>query len=234
MRTKKRSARIGRHLGYVKQYSYTNVPNGTLMKVRYVLPSLKISVASGVIGAYNFSGNSIYDPDNTGTGSTAYQMSQMATDYTAYRVLGSKIKVRAQSFGSGSGAEGYQNTAWLFPSPDRNGSGPYTSWTDGQLNVYPYTKERYFNVDDPSRNANRNQWSFKHYASSKKMIRAYNQQDASGLCGGLGTGSSPSQQWWWQIVIANKCAASFDSYLRVEIVYYTLFFEKKQIAGGEL
>jgi hypothetical protein len=50
--------------------------------------SIGVVTVAGAASMYVFRLNSVYDPDFTGTGTTAYTYTQMAANYGRYRVLG--------------------------------------------------------------------------------------------------------------------------------------------------
>lgn len=240
-----RSRRIGKRLGYYKPSGgFNNVPNGTIMKIKYLLPTqvLFSNPTGGSTTQYIFRGNSIYDPDQTtGIGSTsAYQMQQMVTDYSAYRVYGSKIRCTMKTNASGAG-EGTNSFAhlYLFPAAGDSGNAPLSITSQGQCEMMPYKKKRVsFQSSNVGVTFTPNEWtldvSMKHYMKTKKLIRNADQNDISGLTGGFGTGTNPNFQWYWHLVYCAPAGSAAWSVIgTVSITYYTLFFDRKPIVGGQ-
>jgi hypothetical protein len=61
---------------------------------------INMSPASGAMASQLVSGNSAYDPDATGVGSQPYWFDELATIYTKYRVVRSKIKLTLVNTGA--------------------------------------------------------------------------------------------------------------------------------------
>lgn len=166
------------------------------------------------------------------------QMQQMATDYTNYRVVGSKIRIKG-SLTFTTAAVGRPSQIYLIPTPDDSGDGTPPAITTYQIcELYPYKKRKTvfdnsFVATGASNNLNQCTFDMKHYMKSKKMIRDYNDTDASGLTGGTGTGTNPVLQWFWQFVVQNNDNNVGAVKFQTDITYYVLFFNRKPIVGGE-
>jgi hypothetical protein len=59
-----------------------------------------LAPAAGNRASYSFRGNSVYDPDFTGAGSTAFTYTQLSALYNRYRVISSKITIEAFNQGT--------------------------------------------------------------------------------------------------------------------------------------
>lgn len=69
-------------------------PNTIISKLRYV-QYLTLTSTSGSMASNYFRANSIFDPDQTGTGHQPLYRDTWASIYNHYKVLGAKITVRA-------------------------------------------------------------------------------------------------------------------------------------------
>lgn len=68
-------------------------PPSAVVSLRYTDNLGTINPAAGLAGVYTFRANSINDPNFTGTGTQPYGHDTLATVYSKYRVLSSKITV---------------------------------------------------------------------------------------------------------------------------------------------
>lgn len=206
---------------------------------RYFKPYQEVTPAGNGSSNYIWRGNSIFDPDySTGAGSvSAMQMIQMGAAYTNYRVLGSKINIKGTMIYS-TAAIGRPSQLYLVPTPDDSGDGTPPAIPDWETaEMYPYKKRKSTFSNGSSATTSSylgtSVCNLKHYMKSKKMVRDYNDTDASGLTGGTGTGTNPVLQWFWQLFIKNNDNNAAAYKFQVDITYYVLFFNRRPIDGGQ-
>jgi len=77
-----------------------------------------ITITTGSSGSYIYTGNSLYDPNQTGTGNQPQMFDELMTFYGKYNVIASKIKVVALT---SSNLEGFD----LYLAPTANTSSTY-------------------------------------------------------------------------------------------------------------
>lgn len=81
----------------------TNVRIGFADRFHSVMPYgtyQQFVPGAGSLTTYSFRGNSVYDPDFTGGGTVAIGYAQLSTLYNRFRVVGSKITVKAANSGT--------------------------------------------------------------------------------------------------------------------------------------
>lgn len=187
------------------------VADRTFAKLKYneIIAFTEVSY----LGSYVFSGNGMYDPNITSTGTQPTGFDQYMGLYDAYKVYGSKIRVKLSNAYSSS-------SAILATIPVRD----YSGVASGGINeVIRDPRVRYQIVAANQQGVA----TVKNYQSTKK---AFGLTDLSDIVFEGSASSNPSDQWYWLILGANiSGAGALSLQMHVEIVYYVEFFRRKDI-----
>lgn len=186
----------------------TPYPDRMFLKLKYT-QQVANTHAAGATSFYEWRGNSIFDPDLTGTGHKPFASNQWTNFYSQYCVHGSSIKVQAIITTNTFAA---MNIA-VIPLPQAlNPSAGDLATPIEEMN---YVKYKLFNT------YNQDKSLIKHYMSTTKMA-GYSPKDIqydSTLRAAIG--ANPSAQWTWQVYLQpadESTAISTVTY--VTITYY--------------
>lgn len=186
-------------------------PDVYLCKLVY-RQNFSLTTSTGFV--YNlFRGNSLFDPDQSGTGHQPYYRDQLATLYNNYRVLGSKITV---VFTSGTDGLGYVGVA-----PQTTTSAP-SVLTD-------MMEEPYGRYKATTGYQAKGQTIVKNYMKTKKMFGMksilYDDTCAAAM------GSNPTQQWYWNVWGIAVDSLNISQFATVQLTYYVRC-ENRVLPGG--
>lgn len=199
------------------------VPNKMLVKLRYA-DSVEINPGSlGAIAYHTMRANDLYDPDFTGTGHQPKGFDQWTAFYDHFTVLGSKIRVTFTSMDDTPSTGTVACGIYL----DDNSTPPN--------NVIDFMEERkntYMTLG--SADSGNSSKVMTRKFSSKKFFGVKNivgQSLYRGQMGNFGTGSSPTEQAYWQIWATGLNATSDVSGIRVliDIEYIAVLTERKEL-----
>lgn len=192
----------------IKQPS--GVADALYVKLKY---TQLFSLTTGLAGQhteYVFRGNSLFDPDQTGTGLQPYFFDQWASFFTNYTVFGSTAKLVAYPTNGGS----YVGIRYgLVPSLS---STNYNSIE--HVMEQPYSRHRTTQINSMSNKP------IKQYISTSKMfglpkIATAVQSEFNPL-----TTASPSSQWYWHVFMNEiSGASSVGAVFEFSIIYYCRF-----------
>lgn len=187
----------------------TGTADSLYIKLRYS-QAYTFSITSGVAVTQVMRGNSLFDPDFSGTGGQPYFFDQWATLYQNYTVLGSAIKVTAFSV-----TPTVVYDVIVCPSTS---SSSYSS--NIEASEQPYTTSRQSQINQPHLLVNK-------YMSTNKINGLKKSQTTNDPAFSAATGANPSSQWYWHIY-ANDVVSSSTITLAVKIVvtYYCRFFNR--------
>lgn len=188
------------------------VPDRLFVKLKYQ-ERISLSNTTGALSSYLFSGNSIYDPNHTGTGAQPAGFDQWAAFYNRYTVRGSKMSVQFANVQTTNAAAAVENV--LVAVNDTTG---YTDLDAASANPYMrrtlYTPTNGFPV-------------LKSFMSTKKIV---GQRMVDDDTYGSAVTTSPVDQWYWQILsLPVDRLSSLTQYAYVTIVYYVEFHDRKQL-----
>lgn len=186
-----------------------------LTKLMY---SQRVSLTStaGAITSQLFSGNGLYDPDVSGTGSQPEGFDQMMALYGRYRVYSSKIKVDFINVGSTNATSAFE--ICIVPVPG-NATG-FTTMDDAK--AAPYAKYGVYNIWNLQR--------ISHYIGTEKIYGLHkNAVEIETTYAGT-SASSPTLEWTWQIYVQSADRSSTATcYTYTTIEYYSEFFDRNQL-----
>lgn len=252
-RRKIRKARVARRKGTIKYRAWpwrsmpTIAPPKALVKCTYQVVGLSTGAVAAA-GSYNqfFSGNSLFDPDYTGIGIMATNMSNNSTArtfgtfYSKYRVVGCKASCTFSTFTDSGANSVIPLVVGFFPVFDDDNAGgtpPTLSWgtisysnASALIGNQPYAQPKLLYCGTTAQNTGKN---FKHfrakYYSTAQIVGPKmdpNSTWGATLMNASVSGSSPVQQWFWTCTILNPSAAAQTCYLNVKLEYYTEFFDR--------
>lgn len=194
----------------------TAFPDRVYVKLKYADVYL-LTFTSGVPVAQVMRGNSLLDPDRTGTGHQPYAFDQWKTLYNQYRVHASSISIRAL-VDSTSSVNAYSQ--WLSVYPAHNYTSPVTSTGYGA--EIPYNKTRVFNIYQTSSNT-----AIKHYMSTAKIYGVDKQAVRDNDNFSAVYNANPVNEWDWIISASTiDLATTSTQYLFITVNYYTEFFDR--------
>jgi hypothetical protein len=197
--------------------SPTALPDKIYLKMRYT-DAYVYTCTAGATQTQVMRGNDIFDPDFTGTGHQPYSRDQWANFYSTYRVLGSSIKAIAAPSNT-SNQVGY----WFAVCP--HGVSQAQS-----LGPYPLLESPY--VRYKMSNQYQGVSIIKHYISTRKILglaKAAIQQDNYAAA----FGSSPVDQWFWQISIRpSDVATAIVVNVTIMMTYYVELSDRVDLSAS--
>lgn len=181
--------------------------------------SLTWTQASGNVGDNVYRGNSIFDPDLTGTGGQPLGFDQWAALYATYTVLGSKCEVTSM-------ANGGTSTNTMAGCVPTNFSTAFSTGDQERMQETPYSKIRPVVMGANSVG----QAYVSNYMSTNKMlgvVRAYTQ--ISDLASSNVT-TNPSVQWFWHVVNYVPGLATQSLIQEVKITFFVVLETRQALA----
>ena len=200
------SLSLKRGIGFPDRYT-TTLSYSTYVKLD--------TASSGLPVKYVFRGNSLHDPDFTGTGQQPGYYDALAALYAHWMVWGSKITVHI--INSEAVGTNPANLICVLPARTATASATVNLSTE-------QPRARYRFIRDGSDNVSK----IVNSARTKQMLpssaNGWN-QEATGIIG-----SNPADTWMW-IIHANSANASAECVmeLQVNIKFYCTWYERQQI-----
>jgi len=195
----------------------TGLPDRLYVKLVY-REQLSWTTASGAIGDNVYRGNSIFDPNLTGSGGQPMGADQWSNFYYSYTVLGSQIEVISQV---NSGTAGTQRHG-VTPT---NLSNAFTS-IDGAEEL-PYTKAvtPVMGASNPASGQSR----IVDYMSTAKVIGVVRPSvQIEDAYGALFT-ANPTNTWFWHVWNYVPGGETQSLYQQVKITYYCVFETRTEL-----
>lgn len=187
----------------------TIVPDRMFMKMKYVMDLDFTPSISSSGDAWVFHGNGVYDPDNTGVGTTVMGYPKMITLFNFNRVHASKITVNMVAV---SGSHIPMQIA-VVPINDS----PVSISSTNQAAMRPYARSAItVGYGGPYT-------TIRDYMSTKKIfgLKTIDQTIAAP------TNSLPAVLWYWYISGTTLTGGNIaGTYGRVEITYYVEWFDR--------
>jgi len=149
-----------------------------------------INVAAGAAAYYSWRGNSVYDPDYTGVGYTAFHYSKISLLYNRYRVLSSQLEVALMNTGASA------CTAYIIATIVNGPPG---------VNQLLGSKHMSFAQLVPGGPAT---WKHRagmttHQVFGVPKTQVLSEDDFAGLVGG-----NPNNVWYWHLYFVNNTAVA--------------------------
>lgn len=190
---------------------------------RQPLTDFQFFTAPSSFFPYLCRGNSLYDPDVSGTGEVAYENTQWEKFYYTYQVYASKIKFYIDPDFAAAQANNFSFV--ILPSIEPAGYPTSSSVFD--IPNFKYARRKEVNHGSAGKTV-----VLKHYMSVNKIFGSNlnNDNGSYGLLGGTGTGSTPLVQFYWAVFSIPTAIGTTESVkvnCRVELTYYTALCERK-------
>jgi len=203
-------------------------PAATRVLMKYA-ERISLSSAAGLYVEYNWSGNGLFDPNVTGTGTQPTGFDQWCAFYQRYRVLASHVRIRAINPGAATNAAAMTDIA-IVPTNTT------TAFANSQVAAsQPYAKRQLANTIGTGPNG------FLRLEGSMETDLILGTSRQAVLTDDTYSGSSsanPSNQWYWRICQEPADLASTQNTVyEVELTYLVDFYERQlnvaSVAAGK-
>lgn len=178
-------------------------------KLRYTT-RLDLTPVTAPTDSWVFSGNSLFDPDVSGSGSQPMGFDQYATFYNKYRCRGSKIVVRAAAT---SGSH-FPCKLVVYPQDD-----------NATVTGVDNAAARAFARTGVTSGYGGPVTTLKNYMTSKKQfgVKSINEETSYAAA----VNANPSLRWYWCISVGtlDLTTSIAGMYAEIEITYYTEFYD---------
>lgn len=160
-----------------------------------------------------YRGNSLFDPDQSGSGHQPLGFDQIKALYSKYRVYGSAIEIRATP--DNSDVDIQNIVICVFPS---TGTTLVTDITTAMEQPYSKTVFRNLYSGNPV---------LKHYMSTATVLGVRKETvQISEQYAALST-TSPVDQWYWHVVIGTQDGTvNLNTHATIKIRYYSEFYQR--------
>lgn len=179
---------------------------------------VSLASTSGSVNYNTFRANSIFDPDQSGTGHQPMYHDNYVTIYNNYRVLGSKITVtftpQTESFDV-AGPSSSKLGPWYIGINGTNGTSSYSATPETRWEA----NDSSFAVLNTRTGADGVMTLTEQYSPVETLGRPATDDVVSSV-----TNANPSQQWYWQPWIADASGSTSTVLLFVQIEYTVQFF----------
>lgn len=224
---RKRGGRGGR---VVKSFIRTaQVADATMLKFKYSA-TVGFNCTAGVPAFYQFAGNSLYDPDISGTGHQPLGFDQWSAFYNKYCVTGSKIRAVYTLTTTSTVAQ--QSVKFcLVPLASDVDSSVITSATDiTQVIEQRGAKWRQGNVVTALPSAILSNYLPTYKVDGVPKMKITIDNEYTGLTGNTGVGTSPGNLTRWILGVQSvDDTSNLAGFLTVDIVYYAKMYDKKAL-----
>ena len=212
--------RYGRRTRYGRRNARASgFPSKNFVKLKYA--TWKDYTLATDMDTYTFRGNSLVDPDYTGTGHQPRGFDQWAAFYNDYKVLGSKIKITPEKIGTGP-----DQAFSVFIQANTEATPDFTSISTARENAYVKLQS----IPKVSINEG-TPHIMKSYRTSKRML----QKDYWSPDSGAETSTNPGVQWLWHAGILNNTQGSSGTpniRLNFELTFYAQFWGRKDVGSS--
>lgn len=189
----------------------TIVPDSYSVKLIYS-DTQGLTSTSGALAKYQYRGNSLYDPDFTGTGNQPVGFDELMLLYNKFRVMGSKITVRATV-----GATTQTDDLVVLPTV----TSTLTGVSNDTIAEQPFAKRRIGKFGFITPTITQYTSTGAMYGQSKQAVRS--EDDFAG-----DASNNPNNVWFWSISYQPVDRTSNQAiYFSCKIEYYCTFYERK-------
>jgi len=198
----------------------TLLSDRTKIKFRFT-QSLSIESTTGVLGYYQYRGNSLFDPDQTGVGTQPYGYDQWSNLYDCYRVYGSSIAITFTTAPVDSGSNAGVLVCGVYPQS--NASDVPSTLTETLER--PYRKFKTMTSYTPK--------TVKAYISTNKIqgqSKSIVSYDPSYIATLGNSGSNPAVQWNWTVFACTADEVTTSACIaHVTVTYYAVLSCRAQL-----
>lgn len=175
--------------------------------------------STAAINTFQLRGNSLFDPNKTGTGHQPYGFDQLAALYDKYKVFGSKVQLIYHS--STDTAASANGIVAVFPTQEDNSPSSITLLMEAP-------RIKYERMGPMS--GSRGSVEITHYCSTAQVEGITEAQLQDEDYGAPVTGN-PANEWFWDITNASTDGTTATSGVAlVTITYYAEFYGRKNLA----
>lgn len=218
-RRKRRGRRRRGRRGRVSKWSLkTNQVFSDKLLVKLPYAQVLARSVAGPTDQIVMRGNSVFDPEEATGGNQPTGYDEYSQFYGEYRVYASKMRVRIVNDTDGVGLN-----VTLMAGRSAQGSGSFL----GSLQQ-PYTKTRY--CGQPT---GKDVVYVSNYMTTRKMWArpVKNEDNFVGITGGTGTGSNPTNQWYFILEVGSSDGATNINYdVLIQMTYWVEFSARKTLA----
>ncbi len=194
----------------------TPFPDKMRCCLTYVERSVSVLINSAAVSRQEFSGNSLFDPNFTGTGAQPEYFDQLAALYNRYRVYGSAVQVTLLPFNSAGSQTNVPADVVLVPTAQ--------SLAAATIETAAALPRAQFRTSTGNMSYE-NQTMFAS-ASTHDILGVKDVEGADRLQA-LVT-ASPSEQWLWAIVAKTGSDVNTTSlYINIRITYDCEFYDRQ-------
>lgn len=188
------------------------IPSTYSTKLRYV-NTTTINSTLGAIGINQYRGNSLFDPDFSGTGNQPMGFDQLSAFYNKYRVLGCLAELQWTS----SDTTQMDDMVLLATNESTITGGS----DNGQRGEYPYAKRKIGSSLQSGKQ------SLSMYLSTAQITGASKQKVRTDDAYSATTIANPLNPWFWTVSYQSFNRASSQTiYYTIKLTYYCSFFER--------
>lgn len=196
----------------------TGVPDRLLTQMKYTASFNLVDAVGAIDTIQVIRGNSIYDPDYTGTGTQPTGRDQWVNLYTTYRVHGSKINVKVINNESSS-----TTGNCCVSLVAENDAPPSTALCSSlQRANQPYSKQ----VLIPPVSAGGNPIEMEMYMSTKKI---FGEKDINDSNYRAAFTTNPLRQWYWGVQCQNLNGSTHNLIVVINITYYVELLDRVEL-----
>lgn len=198
-------------------YKGIGLPDTFITKLRY---TTIVSFSIAEFARHLFRGNSIYDPDATGTGGQPMFFDQLAALYANYTVYGSSIDV--QFVNRSSSTESAFIKVGVFPIDA-------ITTSSGDINTASERNRCRFAILG-SNQGDQGIINIKNYARSTNMLGVSRNEKDDNTLSSL-VNDNPAKQWYWSAWAGSlNQSAIAQVYATINMTYYVKFNGLKNVA----
>lgn len=197
-----------------KSNAFTGIPDAMLIKLKY---TTFFTLSGTPTGSWKFRGNSIHDPDLTGTGGQPLGHDQWEAFYEKYCVNGSKIQLQ---FLNDSTTAAPGNVLLNVVPMDDNVSRSYD-----ELNSMQFNRNRMI----APVSAGQNGVYMSSYMSTRKLMGENTLDDVYESA----FGTNPTREWYWHVQSDSFDGLSAHSLsCKATITYYVKLFQRVELLSS--
>lgn len=197
-----------------KRPKSVGIPNSMFVKLRYDAIR-QVAIAGTALEKREFSLNSCYDPDITGTGNQPYYFDQYAALYNHYRVFGCKVELKFST--STSSSTSYHPILCVCPYTAAN------NWADNIQNMMSSTLAKWvIVVPDVKSYTIKKYYSIAGVAGVPKSAISTNPYWEAAINGNP-TINIPLAVWMKN----QDASATYTTGIQVQMTYYVKFYDRQ-------
>ncbi len=224
LRKKRNGRTVSKLPGYQKRRAEIGIakqicPDRMFVALTYTAGKGLDSGGAGSIASQVFRGNSLFDPDFTGTGAQPTGFDQWAAFYERYRVRGSSMTVRVRAEVDASST--------IFPMGvllPKTVTTLDTNYADAAGE--PYARTKMISNQEAGYPS-----TLKSYMTTTKIL-GLSKREAADVDYSALVGANPSKEWFWHFYIEDAITAGLNIKSKVyfEVTYYCEFYKRKSLS----